>query len=193
MACSGGYMGHMYSRETNRCVRCQAWRPGFAPKKQYTKPRAECQVCEREQACESDGTLGHHGYRRPGWGFITDDCRGQGYKPFPAYDALVMWLKELDAAERRLLKSKADIESGKVESFVYTYKWGSRYSTKQTEHVTVAKGAAGYYRKDHYRNIPSFDEMKRTALVQIESSLHQLPAERTRVEARIRKAKAMTK
>jgi hypothetical protein len=68
-----------------------------------TKPRAECQVCAREWAL-SVAVLGHHGYERPGIGYIVGDCAGQGWAPFPTTDALEEWLgkvnEEIAACDR---------------------------------------------------------------------------------------------
>ncbi len=40
-----------------------------------------CQICEREIAVE-EGSIVHHGYRRPGVGYIIGDCFGVGYEPY---------------------------------------------------------------------------------------------------------------
>lgn len=91
-----GRMSHRFDRTTHRC-RCGRWQAGYAPKKECVKPRAECQICEGRYATDKDGTLGHHGYKRPGWGFISGDCSGEGHKPYPATDALVKYLEQLEA------------------------------------------------------------------------------------------------
>lgn len=56
-----------------------------------THDRDECQICCGTQAIDARGDLMHHGYARPGVGFIIGDCYGVGHKPFPAYDALELW------------------------------------------------------------------------------------------------------
>ena len=81
---------HFFDKETHRCA-CGRWQAGFAPKKVSKTPRAECQVCERTQALTKDGVLVHHGYERPGHGWIVGDCFGVGHKPYTATDALEQW------------------------------------------------------------------------------------------------------
>jgi hypothetical protein len=56
---------------------------------------AECQICENRQCMTKDGRMVHHGYQRPGDGYIHGDCMGVGYLPFPAYDALEAYLPTL--------------------------------------------------------------------------------------------------
>lgn len=53
--------------------------------------KRECQVCERHQATKG-GRLVHHGYQRPGVGFIVGDCMGVGHLPFPETNALEAYL-----------------------------------------------------------------------------------------------------
>jgi hypothetical protein len=85
-----GRLFHQFNKETHRCA-CGRWQAGFAPKKVSKNPRAECQVCERVQALTKDGVLVHHGYERPGHGWIVGDCFGVGHKPYTATDALEEW------------------------------------------------------------------------------------------------------
>src|SRR5262245_9719803 len=89
-----GRLAHRFDPVTHRCV-CGRWDRGYAPKKELVRPRAECQICERLQALDSNGLLGHHGYKRPGWGFIQGGCGGVGHPPYPATDALLLWAKAL--------------------------------------------------------------------------------------------------
>lgn len=190
--CSGGYMYHLFDKDTHRCTRCGRWQAGYAPKKEFKKPRAECQICERMQACDKNGTLGHHGYLRPGWGSIYNDCAGEGHKPFPATDALEAWLRWLDVIEKNLNARIADLEAGKVESLPFTYARDA-YAKRQKTTVQVKPGAESYYDKHAYVTVPSFDVLRDRAIADARRELSLLPAERKRVTARIEKAKALTK
>jgi len=95
MRCS--FVIHRFDPKTHRCVGCQRFAPGFAPKKAHVKPRDECQVCEGKWALDDAGKLGHHGYTRPGHGWIEGDCFGVNHKPFPATDALEAWRDSVQA------------------------------------------------------------------------------------------------
>src|SRR2546429_133538 len=180
-------MYHRFDGTTHRCVRCGRWQAGFAPKKEHVKPRAECQICAREQATDKDGTLGHHGYVRPGWGSIYNDCFGEGYRPFPATDALEAWLGRLDFIAKNLGESIANIDA--IESFPFTYAqdpWNKRHKTT----VQVKKGAESYYDKHAYVTVPSFETLKQRTLADLRHQLSLIPTERARVVARIAKGKA---
>ena len=103
----------MYHRfgDDHRCVRCNRWAPGWAPKRAPVRPRHECQVCERTQAVAVGGTMVNHGYRRPGWGAIVGNCPGVGHQPFPATDALESYLTALlDEAQRLAARQLALVE-----------------------------------------------------------------------------------
>ena len=95
----GWKSGHfcVFSKETHRCIRvrdCGHWERGYAPKKENVKQKArvECQICGLKWAIVENGKIGHHGYTRPGTGFIEGDCFGVGYLPYPNTDALKKWL-----------------------------------------------------------------------------------------------------
>lgn len=60
-----------------------------------TADRAECQVCARSMKTR-DGLLVNHGYRRPGWGWLTAGCIGTGHAPYPATDALEAAIRRAD-------------------------------------------------------------------------------------------------
>jgi hypothetical protein len=53
-----------------------------------TRYIGRCGVCEGDYKLLS-GRLVHHGYRRPGHGYIVGDCFGVARLPYPATDALI--------------------------------------------------------------------------------------------------------
>lgn len=186
----GGYMSHRFDPATHRCSRCGRWAPGFAPKKETVKPRAECQICERVQAIDSDGTLGHHGYRRPGWGSIYNDCFGEGYSPFPATDALRAWVKQLDRIIVNYQDRITALESGAAQQFDFTYKVG--YDRRNNVTVKIGPGDKERYVREQFVTIPSYATMLQRALSDARRELALIPAERARVLARIAKGKQLT-
>jgi len=106
-----GKVFHQFDKETHQC-KCGRWERGFAPKKEHTKPRAECQVCARQQALDVSGNMVHHGYQRPGFGYIVGDCFGVAHKPYPATDALILWQSALENAIESMTVQIAAIDNG---------------------------------------------------------------------------------
>lgn len=192
-SCAGGYVFHRMSDETHRCVRCGRWAPGFAPPKEFVKPRAECQVCEKQQATDKDGTLGHHGYLRPGWGRIYNDCAGENHQPFPATDALEKWLKDLGRIERNLTARLADLEGGKPQEFAFEYAPSASRNRRETATITPGMGERYVKLQPGYGvTIPSYATMLKRAIVETQQQLNLIPAERKRVATRIAAGKALT-
>jgi hypothetical protein len=75
----------------------------FAAKREKDAKRAKgigvgvCQICERECAIVR-GRISLHGYNRPGYGFITGQCRGSHQPPWSqSCAALAAWVDELAA------------------------------------------------------------------------------------------------
>lgn len=181
-------MFHRFDATTHRCARCSRWQAGYAPKKVSKTPRAECQVCEREQALKG-GTLVHHGYTRPGCGFIVGDCFGVNHKPFPAYDALVMWH---DAVADLIARTEAHLAYIPVAvelPYTVTDYDAPRdpYTGKRpTKTVTIKLGDAADYTPHASR--PSFRDLQDMLVRSTRRELEQQREELHRVAARIVRA-----
>lgn len=73
-----------------------------------------CQCCGRPIMAKG-GTVAHHGYERPAYGYQTASCFGARALPFEvSRDALGEWLDKMllpaaDAAERHLAEFRADV------------------------------------------------------------------------------------
>jgi hypothetical protein len=176
---------HRFDPATHRC-KCGRWERGFAPKKELKKARAECQICERHQACDKDETLGHHGYKRPGWGFIQGDCMGEGHKPYPATDALEKYLTAVESYIERCQKALEILPS--LQELHYEFEHGWRQERK-TIKLTIPRGKQDEYVQDYRRTIPSFEELERREKNRLENEIEQATRERTRVTKRIENAK----
>ena len=185
-----GRMSHNFDKTTHRC-KCGRWQAGFKPKTEPVKPRAECQICERKQATDKDGTLGHHGYKRPGWGFIQGDCMGESYKPYPATDALERYLVMLKNYIISNQESLANLPN--VKGLPYTFTVGS-FKNSQKVDVTVLRGAEPYYQWNGAGgiNIPAFEYLETIARHQLESNIDFAKKDQARVEQRIANAKEQT-
>ncbi len=182
-----GWM-HLFDNTTHQCV-CGRWERGFKPNCVPVKPRAECQICERQQACDKDGTLGHHGYKRPGWGFINGDCMGEGHKPFPATDALELYLI---AVRGYIARCKARLEElptvTEIEYHDFIYHGDGR-KTPRTR--TLRKGVDDEADYKPGTSHPGFAYVQKLAITKLESEVAFASKDEARVMARIEKAKHM--
>ena len=187
-----------FDKATRRC-KCGRWDRGFAPKKEYVKPRCECQICERTQAVDADGTLGNHGYKRPGWGFIQGNCTGEGYQPFPATDALEIYLKRLEAHLEHCRNRTADLHNSEVEELTYAYTVREN-GKKEEKKVAVKRGAAeerlpcpGETEWKPWKGItiPAFVTLAEWEISRLKNEIENATNERRRVVARIAKGKEL--
>jgi len=177
---------HAFDATTHRCP-CGQWERGYKPKKEFVRPRAECQICERQQATETGGCLGHHGYTRPGCGFIQGDCMGVGYQPYPKTDALEAYLRALDAHIARIAARLLVLPTLTEYEYHYTKGYGSRKEERKT---TLKAGDLSRYDPEQGHSFPSF-----TSVIERETRnkiIEQREAneERVRVIDRIAKATA---
>jgi hypothetical protein len=174
-----GCMSHRFDPLTHRCI-CGRWERGYAPKKEPARPRAECQICERQQAIDIRGCLGHHGYKRPGWGFIEGDCMGVGHKPYPETDALKLYAERLAAYTASCRAQLAALPSVTGLPF--------RYGRKEETTVLIVKGKP-LPKCDGYC-VPTFDDLRQREQFRLEHEIEQAARETARVEKRIRAAVA---
>lgn len=179
---------HRFDKITHRCD-CGRWQAGFAPKKGPVKPRGECQICERDQALDAAGSLGHHGYKRPGWGFISGDCTGVAHATFPATDALEGYLKALQnyiARQQNALTALTD-----SDKLVYVVTTRDIFGKKMTPvEVVISRGDRYTYTKD-YGSLPAFDFLMGQRAGAIENDIKFAEKDRKRVEARIVKGEVL--
>lgn len=180
---SGRCMYHRFDNATHRCVRCERWQPGFAPKKAYVKTRDECQVCERQQATH-EGRMMHHGYRRPGWGSIVGDCFGVGHAPFPATDALELWRAAVAKQLARLNKSLRELPA--LDAVTYLKRDYNAPRGTPDKAITLLRGA----KADYSLGLPSFDDQVQHIEWKLSTEIGHATRELARVERRIANAKA---
>src|SRR5271157_2183951 len=86
-----------------------------------TRYIGNCQICEGDQKLH-DGLMVHHGYRRPGTGYIVGDCPGVGEVP---YEVSCELIKAHVARLKVYVKNRkaylAALQSGRVKTV-----WGSQ-------------------------------------------------------------------
>lgn len=125
-----------------------------------------CAACGREIKVRG-GKLVHHGYERPGYGYIEGDCFGVHYEPHEtspkcAEDCLVSERKRLAGLEEALagLEGRTELQH--------------RFSRRRVEDVvTVRQGDERVWNEEHRTWVPSFDECLRTMRYQLESGIRQ--------------------
>lgn len=72
-----------------------------------------CQCCARPIFAET-GTIAHHGYERPGWGYQTASCMGAKYLPFEVNrDRLGEMIVMLKDRKARMVKARAEAKAEK--------------------------------------------------------------------------------
>lgn len=177
-----GWMHH-YDPKTHRC-RCGRWERGFKPKLEPVRPRDECQICERVQAIDVSGNMVHHGYERPGIGFIQGDCFGVSHKPYPAIDALLKYLKLIESRIETLTHQLEILPTVSQLSYDYTVGYGKNLEEIV---VNVDRGDDEKFVFEHKVTIPSFEELQRRQTTRLTSSIKNLQGEWSRVRARIEK------
>lgn len=120
-----------------------------ARKREQTEAReritSECQVCEGRYCTTTGGELVHHGYTRPGDGFIHGDCFGVGYKAYPETDGLVAYVTALRAQAERTAARLAALPA--TEEFTDVREsYGRNYQiTRET--VVTRRSDAGWARR----------------------------------------------
>lgn len=178
---------HQYDRETHRCKRCDRWQAGYAPKKERKKPLAECQICERKMAVVGEGVLGHHGYQRPGCGFIVGDCYGVNHQPYPKTDALEKWLSFLNSREEIEKNYLLEMNTGLVTELSYVYDEYVGFGERSKRTTVVKKGDASK-RVNGFITIPDFEDLLDREVRHTENQIKNIQSERKRVVERIEKA-----
>jgi len=181
-------MFHKFDATTHQCV-CGKWDRGYKPKTEPTRARGECQICEAKFSM-TGGRLGHHGYKRPGCGYIVGDCMGVGHEPYPATDALV---KYRAALEERLLgcqEAIAHYRSPDLKGVTAFRKLGYGFSARDQIVVTytILRGAKAVY-SPHVLAHASFEDALRVQIANLENEASWYRADIKRVDARIAAAK----
>ena len=134
-----------------------------------------CPVCEGNFKRDGRGGMVHHGYQRPGDGFIHGDCFAVGYQaweisPEGAVDYVAQALRpHLDGAKAYLAK----LQAGEITKFFKQVRTGGWNSPKTTVEVTRES--------DSYE----FESMLKSAIYNAERDVAWTEREITRIETRI--------
>lgn len=181
---------HVFDKATHRCA-CGRWERGHAPKKEHKRPRAECQICEREQALDTAGKkMGHHGYTRPGCGYQVGDCFGVGHAPYNATDALVKYAERVESYLGFEREALAALPAALDLPFTYSHYLGNGQRSPAVT-VRVKKGEPSTYLKENGKqsvHVPGFLSLYEQAEFRIKQDIAHAQLDLERVRARIKKA-----
>lgn len=102
-----------------------------------TRHIGNCQVCEGDFKLAGDRMV-HHGYKRPGDGYIVGDCGGQGELPYElSCDAVKRHIAYLGTVVKGAEKLLGELESGRVTLLT---EWKDNYRTGRQEKVEYVVG-----------------------------------------------------
>lgn len=174
-----GRFSHQFDPQTHRCP-CGRWERGYKPKKEPARPRDECQICERKQALDLHGNLVHHGYKRPGWGYIQGDCMGVNHKPYPATDALEIYLQTIKGYLKNCQITLENLPT--LTTFTFNYE---QHGVKSQ--TIVNKGDTHHYDHEKRITLPAFEDLIAWETKRIKSEIDFATQDINRVVKRIEK------
>ena len=95
-----------------------------------------CQICERDQKLHV-GRMVHHGYKRPGDGFILGDCPGVGQDPYEvSCDLVKSYRAGVEGRLANLESYLANLKAGKITYLRELRKfWFGRQPSEWVEYV----------------------------------------------------------
>lgn len=139
-----------------------------------TRYVGSCQICEGEFKLTTDHVMVHHGYKRPGHGFIVGDCMAVGA---PAYEQSCEVLKAYTAGIRKTLEDKRSYQAKLLA-----------HEVKVIPRATWPNGRGFNARPvwvDTHEGEPEFARAYESAKYQVEADIRNYEREVARCEARI--------
>jgi hypothetical protein len=116
-----------------------------------------CQACFNAQAVQH-GTLVHHGYRRPGWGYIVGDCAGVHDLPFEvSCDLTRKYLTGVEERAAQTLTFLRKARAGKLDKVMIRVKVSNKNGDLKYDYPEIgpddprfAKGVADAIERAEY-------------------------------------------
>jgi cell division protein FtsB len=94
-----------------------------------------CQICEGQFKLDAQALMVHHGYKRPGGGYIVGDCAAVGH---PAYEQscerLKLYIVGMRAALATAQARKCALESGEVSELTVESRYRRGYAAETRTH-----------------------------------------------------------
>lgn len=121
-----------------------------------------CPVCETRFKVRS-GLLVHHGYKRPGDGYIVGDCFAVGMLPHEVSSATASAYRTSTTAHLEMLEA-SKVQIAEATELTYTHK-PLALKGNSTVSVNVQKGDLTRYEVGNV--VPSFDEIQKGLLTRL--------------------------
>lgn len=161
--------------------------------------RMTCQCCARDIQSNT-GTVAHHGYERPGYGYQTASCMGAKHLPIEAdYSVLVRFIAMLKNSLTDMETRRANVANEtlpvKFSYNIYIKRPNSCYSDPKEVNATVTRETFEACKVEHAeyfrgRYSVTFDSMKADALRsqdrKIEDQKEYISFQEGRLEAAIK-------
>lgn len=137
-----------------------------------------CPVCDARFKVRA-GTLVHHGYRRPGHGYIVGDCFAVGRTPHEVSSETAKAYRERVENHLEFLEeTKASTEQ--AEELVYSYTIYVSHREKTPVTIHVKRGEAARYEGNH--RVPCFGDVQKNILRQLDHQIGSCRDEVARME-----------
>jgi hypothetical protein len=149
-----------------------------------TRYVGNCQICEGDQKLHG-GRLVHHGYQRPGHGYIVGDCPGVHEPPYEAScDLLVRHIAGLCGYIERQTDYLARLQGGEIAE-LYLEEREGHGRDRRTVQVRVVAGTPDANKYDISYSATRWERALRHAVSETESNLRAAKADIVRCKKRV--------
>jgi hypothetical protein len=136
-----------------------------------------CPVCDSRFKVRG-GSLVHHGYKRPGHGFIVGDCFAVGRTPHEVSPETAKAYRERVELHLEVLEAHK-VSTEQAEDLVYSYTIYVSHREKTPVTVHVKRGEDARYEGNH--RVPSFADVQRNILRQLAHEIQSCQGEVARM------------
>ncbi|AVH85000.1 hypothetical protein RsoM2USA_71 [Ralstonia phage RsoM2USA] len=123
-----------------------------------------CGICCKEQKLSKQGNLVHHGFTKPGFGYIQGDCFGVGFKP---YELSAQACKSyIEVLTRMMNDNKAALrrhQNGEILTL-----------SVQTKTYKIIMGHKVYDTKLVNKGTPEFDQAQKIMIAKLQGEIRKL-------------------
>lgn len=143
-----------------------------------------CPVCEGRIKVRG-GTLVHHGYQRPGYGHIVGDCFGVNRLPHETSPETAKAYRDEAIVPRiaACVRETARVETATVLAYTYERRLADRQKVPAQIEVKQGDPPSPHVDEvDRFNHlIPSFDQVRRVRLANLESEIRMLERDNERL------------
>jgi hypothetical protein len=145
-----GYLSKVLTEKTSLLKDIDAVIGPVVKKVKFGREAARtCPVCMRDIMLNDDGTMVHHGYHRPGWGYIVGDCFAVNYQPWEVSPkGMIDYVKGILIPHQTYkMQTLRELKAGEIKVF---HKTETDYSAprvnghRQTKTIEVTEASDAY-------------------------------------------------